>query len=268
MENDEPKDQNDQSEVAKQPGETPVEENVPSEEDNAQPEEDKTVDGDVVTAFEVKAGEEGVDYEKLIKKFGCEHLKKEQIEKIEKLSGIKAHRFLRRGIFFSHRSIDFVLNAFEQGRNFYLYTGRGPSSTSLHLGHAIPFIFNKYLQDAFDVPLVIQITDDEKFLHKQELTLEKAYEMGKNNIKDIIAFGFDPKKTFIFSDVDYIGQMYPNVVKVQRALTLNNIQAIFGFNDSDNAGKYAFPAVQAVPSFSNTFPHIFGKKKNVPCLIP
>ena len=33
-------------------------------------------------------------------------------------------------------------------------------------------------------------------------------------------------------------------------------------------GKFAFPAVQAVPSFSNTFPHIFGKRKDIPCLIP
>lgn len=160
------------------------------------------------------------------------------------------------------------MNAFEQGKGFYLYTGRGPSSTSLHLGHAIPFIFTKYLQDAFDVPLVIQITDDEKFFHKHELTLEKACQMGKDNIKDIIAFGFNPDKTFIFSDVDYIGTLYPNICKVQRALTLNNIKGVFGFNDSDNAGKYAFPAIQAVPSFSNSFPHIFGKKKNVPCLIP
>lgn len=181
---------------------------------------------------------------------------------------MKPHRFLRRNIFFSHRSLDFVLNAFEQGRGFYLYTGRGPSSSSLHLGHTIPFIFTKYLQDAFDVPLVIQLTDDEKFFHKHELTFEKAYQMGKENIKDIIAFGFDPEKTFIFSDIDYIATLYPNVCKMQRALTLSNIKGVFGFNDSDNSGKYAFPAIQAVPSFSNTFPHIFGKKKNVPCLIP
>jgi len=32
--------------------------------------------------------------------------------------------------------------------------------------------------------------------------------MGKDNIKDILAFGFDPEKTFIFSDCDYIGHMY------------------------------------------------------------
>jgi len=28
--------------------------------------------------------------------------------------------------------------------------------------------------------------------------------MGKSNIKDVLAFGFDPEKTFIFSDVEYI----------------------------------------------------------------
>jgi len=36
----------------------------------------------------------------------------------------------------------------------YLYTGRGPSSEALHLGHLIPFHFTKYLQDVFQCPLV------------------------------------------------------------------------------------------------------------------
>jgi tryptophanyl-tRNA synthetase len=76
------------------------------------------------------------------------------------------------------------------------------------------------------------------------------------------------KKTFIFLDTDYIQTMYPNVCKIQKALTLNNIKAIFGFTGSDNLGKHAFPAVQAAPSFSNSFPHIFGKNPKVPCLIP
>ena len=34
------------------------------------------------------------------------------------------------------------------------------------------------------------------------------------------------------------------------------------------AGKYAFPAVQAAPSFSSSFPHIFGEHKDLQCLIP
>lgn len=45
-------------------------------------------------------------------------------------------------------------------------------------------------------------------------------------------------------------------------------KGIFGLKDSDNCGRSAFPAIQAVPCFSNSFPHIFEDKKNVLCLIP
>ena len=45
--------------------------------------------------------------------------------------------------------------------------------------------------------------------------------MGFSNIKDIIAFGFDPEKTFIFSDIDYIKYLYPNTLRIQKAITLN-----------------------------------------------
>jgi len=41
------------------------------------------------------------------------------------------------------------------GEKFYLYTGRGPSSEALHLGHLIPFMFTKYLQKVFKVPLLV-----------------------------------------------------------------------------------------------------------------
>ena len=62
----------------------------------------------------------------------------------------------------------------------------------------------RYLQDAFNVPLVIQLTDDEKFFLK-DLECEEAHRLAYENAKDIIACGFDVKKTFIFSDIDYIG---------------------------------------------------------------
>jgi len=129
------------------------------------------------------------------------------IDRIEKVSGKPVHHFIKRGIFFCERDLGLILDAYEKKKPFYLYTGRGPSAESMHLGHTIPFIFTKYLQDAFDVCLVIQITDDEKFMYRTELELEGpkgTIAMGINNIKDIIAFGFDPAKTFIFSDVGYI----------------------------------------------------------------
>merc|ERR1711976_655357 len=98
-----------------------------------------------------------------------------------------------------------ILNKVEQGKTFFLYTGRGPSSEAMHLGHLIPFIFTKWLQDVFDVPLVVQLTDDEKFLWK-DLKLEECQSLAHENVKDIIACGFDPEKTFIFADTEYIGQ--------------------------------------------------------------
>lgn len=33
-------------------------------------------------------------------------------------------------------------------------------------------------------------------------------------------------------------------------------------------GKISFPAIQAAPSFSNSFPQIFGSRKDIACLIP
>jgi len=76
------------------------------------------------------------------------------------------------------------------------------------------------------------LTDDEKFLFKQNLTIENVKGFARNNAKDIIAMGFDVKKTFIFSDLDYMGgAFYENILKVARCITTNQSKAAFGFND-------------------------------------
>jgi len=140
----------------------------------------------------------------------------------------------------------------------------------MHLGHLIPFIFTKWLQDTFDVPLVIELTDDEKFLWK-DLELEETHRLAIENAKDIIAVGFDPSKTFIFADTDYISSsraFYTTICRIQKVVTFNQARGIFGFTDSDCIGKIAFPAIQAATSFSAAFPQIFGGRVDVPCLIP
>lgn len=58
------------------------------------------------------------------------------------------------------------------------------------------------------------------------------------------------------------------MLRIQKSVTFNQVKGIFGFGDSDCIGKIAFPAVQAAPSFSSSFPFIFGGKKDIPCLIP
>ncbi|KAM0754080.1 Tryptophanyl-tRNA synthetase [Meredithblackwellia eburnea MCA 4105] len=210
-----------------------------------------------------------IDYNHLIKDFGTKPISTELLERFEKLTGQKPHLLLRRGTFFSHREFDLILDRYEQKKPFFLYTGRGPSSDSLHIGHMIPFVFTQWLQKVFNVPLVIQLTDDEKFLFKPDLKLEQCNGFAKMNAKDIIACGFDPEKTFIFSNLDYVGgAFYRNVVRISRLITARQSQQTFGFDLGDNVGKWHFVAVQAAPSFPNSFPQIFGEKTDIPCLIP
>jgi tryptophanyl-tRNA synthetase len=54
------------------------------------------------------------------------------------------------------------------------------------------------------VPLVIQLTDDEKALWK-DLSIEEAIRMGRENAKDIIAMGFNPASTFLFQNLMFMG---------------------------------------------------------------
>ena len=58
-------------------------------------------DGDTVTPWNIEAKDDtGIDYDKLIDKYGCFPITPELIERLERAIGEKAHRFIRRGIFF------------------------------------------------------------------------------------------------------------------------------------------------------------------------
>ena len=114
------------------------------------------------------------------------------------------------------------------------------------------------LQDTFDVPLIIQLTDDEKFLWK-DLTIDEVHRLAISNAKDIIAIGFDINKTFIFADTDYISstpEFYRTICRIQKCVTFSQARGIFGFTDGDCIGKISFPAIQAAPSFSVSFPQV------------
>lgn len=212
----------------------------------------------VVTPWEVK-GE--VDYDKLVKQFGTQKITPSLLKRIEKHTG-ELHFMLRRGIFFSHRDFDWILDRYEAGEKFFLYTGRGPSG-HVHLGHLIPWIFTKWLQDKFDVELYFQMTDDEKHLVKN-LTLEQTLGFTYDNILDLIALGFDHKKTFIFSDIEYAKTLYKMAIRIAKHVNFSTAKAVFGFTSQSNIGIIFFPAMQAAPCF---FPSEL-KKKNMPCLIP
>ena len=203
-----------------------------------------------------------IDYTKLINQFGTQHITPEIIETFRKLTG-EVHIQLRRGLFFSHRDLEWILNSYQQGQRFVLYTGRGPSGP-VHIGHIIPWIFTKHLQDKFDAKLYFQMTDDEKFLVHPEFELETSQGYTYENALDVIAIGFDPKRTAIISDLRHIKALYDIALKVAKHITFSTVKAVFGFEDSSNIGITFFPAIQAAPCFLETA--LTGE--NVPCLIP
>lgn len=59
------------------------------------------------------------------------------------------------------------------------------SSPCSSAGHLTPFLFTKYLQDAFDAVVVIQLTNDEKFLFSKDTKrpLEEFTRLGRENAK-------------------------------------------------------------------------------------
>ncbi|CAI6334165.1 unnamed protein product [Periconia digitata] len=223
------------------------------------------------------------DYEAIAQKWATKLIDADVLARFERVTGHKPHRWLRRGLFFSHRDLELILDAYERGEDFLLYTGRGPSSDSMHIGHTIPFEFTKWLQDVFDVPLVIMLTDDEKFLFKEKLTQPEVYAFARDNAKDIISVGFDVKKTFMFIDSEFFTSGFNrhfslNATEFEKLITNNQVRGAFGFHGSTNIGSNAFAAKQCVAAFASSYPFIWGndiktyhrspKLANIPCLIP
>ena len=206
-----------------------------------------------VTPWEVEGK---IDYERLIKNFGTKPIGSALCKKLEDLAG-DSHIFVRRKFFFSHRDLDLILKDHENGKGFFLYTGRSPGG-EMHVAHLIPFILCRWMQEKFKVNLYIQIPDEEKFLFKQNLNYDDVQKQAKDDILNIAALGFDPDRTFLFRNTEYVKQMFPSALKIAKKTTFSTAKAVFGFKNDANLGMIFYPAMQVVPTF-------FEKKR---CLIP
>ena len=213
----------------------------------------------VVTPWEVRGK---VDYQRLIKEFGTQPLKPELLNRVATYTD-KLHLQLERQIFFSHRDLDTVLDLYDKGVKFVLYTGRGPSGP-VHIGHLVPWIFTLHMQQKFKTRLYFQITDDEKYLVNDERDLKETTKWSYENALDLIALGYKPDDTFIIYDTVDIDLLYDITLEVAKRITYSTARSSFGFQDSTNIGWVYWPAIQAAPCFI----HKKLTGENVPALIP
>jgi len=196
-----------------------------------------------VNPFDVEGS---VNYDRLVEKFGTEEIDKELKQRFFDLAGDK-NLYVDRDFIYSHRGLDEALDEYEDGEGFFLYTGIGPSGP-MHIGHIINYYFTAWIQRKFDVNVYIQVTDDEKYWDR-DITDEEVDENVEDNVREVAAAGFDPDKTFIFRNREYMGNMYDGVVKIAEKINNSQARGVFGFEGSTSIGMNFWPAIQNIPTF-------------------
>jgi tryptophanyl-tRNA synthetase len=189
----------------------------------------------IVTPYAVEGD---IDYDRLLEKFGADALTTTQIEQFP----APVHPLVQRNVFYAERDVDEFLAAATAGDAHSIVTGRGPSG-AMHLGHIFPLYFAKHLQEQLDTLVYIPFSDDEKYLVKDN-TLEEISAQTRENLRDLLAVGFDPERTRIVMDLADADVVYPLATAFSTEITQATFEATYG--DPENIGHSFYPAVQAV----------------------
>ncbi|WP_225332732.1 tryptophan--tRNA ligase [Halomicrobium urmianum] len=176
-----------------------------------------------------------VDYGRLLERFGADRLTDEQVERFPD------HPLLRRRIYYAGRDVDQFLDAAEAGETHSIVTGRGPSGP-MHLGHVMPFYLAKRIQDETGARVFVPLSDDEKYLLKEQSS-DEIREHARDNLKDLLAVGFDPERTRFVIDGPDADAVYPTATRVAKRVTQSTVDATYG--EPPNVGLSFYPAVQA-----------------------
>jgi len=89
----------------------------------------------------------------------------------------------------------------------------------------------------------IPFSDDEKYVFRKVESLEKAKYLALDNALDIIALGYDPRKTecFISTELPWV---YKTAIRLSRHLTYSTVKAVFGFKGENNPGEIFYSCIQ------------------------
>jgi tryptophanyl-tRNA synthetase len=176
-----------------------------------------------------------IDYRELLDRFGADELTDDQIARFP-----DPHPMVRRKVFYAGRDVGRFLAAANGGDTVSLVTGVGPSGP-MHVGHAMQFYHAKHLQERTGAHVYIPMSDDEKYFGK-DLTLAEIGEYARENLRDLLAVGFDPERTRITVDTADADVVYPLAVQFGKHVTQSTMEATYG--RPDNVGLSFYPAVQ------------------------
>ena len=175
------------------------------------------------------------DNEKLVLKFGA--------KPISRLKDLPDFYTFKKGLMYSHRDFDKYFAEIKKKNKCAIVSGFNPSGT-LHIGHK-PFIDTLlFFQKEYKIPLFIPLSDDESYVSNKVKTQEEALENAKNLAIQLIAYGFNPKRTYFIIDQTYTN-IYNFAIKLCKKLTLSEVRATYGYKNEDNPGMFFYPSIQS-----------------------
>lgn len=183
--------------------------------------------------MELKKLEE--DNRNLVEKFGAEAM--------SNLRELPDFYTFNRGLIYSHRDFDKFFSALKKGEKCAIVSGFNASGT-IHLGHKPVFDTNLFFQRKYGIPVFIPISDDESYVAGKVKNQEEALKYSLELAKELLAYGFDPNKTYFIIDQIYTN-IYNLAIKLSKKINLSEIKATYGYKNEENIGLHFYPAVQS-----------------------
>lgn len=191
----------------------------------------------LMASISVDNVEGDINYEQTMKEFGIEPIGS-YLSKMRDLPII-----YRRGLVIGHRDFGQIFSAIQSKKPFAVLTGVNPSGP-LHLGNLM-FLQQALFFQQRGADVFIPISNDETYVFRKADSIEKATENAMEKvIPDIIALGFEPKRTKIFISTK-TAKAYELAVKLSTKTTFSTIKAIFGFNNETNPGQIFYTIMQS-----------------------
>ncbi len=175
------------------------------------------------------------DNRKLVEKFGAELM--------SKLKDVPDFYTFQRGLIYSHRDFDKFFSAIKKKEKCAILSGFNASGT-IHLGHKPVFDTNLFFQKKYGIPVYIPISDDESYVTGKVKDQEEALKYSLELAKELIAYGFDPHKTYFIIDQVYTN-IYNLAIKLSKKINYSEIKATYGYKPEENIGMHFYPAVQS-----------------------
>jgi len=173
--------------------------------------------------------------ERLVTTFGA--------KRISELKSLPDCYTFKRGLVYSHRDFDHFFAALKKKEKCAIVSGFNASGT-IHLGHKAVFDTNLFFQKEYGIPVFIPISDDESYITGKVKNQEEALLNSIELAKELIAYGFDPKKTYFIIDQVYTN-IYNLAVKLCKRVTMSEIKSTYGYEMDQNPGMFFYPAVQS-----------------------